>query len=186
MGVLDKELEFTEESYKEYSAGQGEFSLFPDGTKVLAKLVKVVGAKNSSERYYPKMEWEVLAWPATVEGRFGKPRLFDNMTFTIPDFPSKFADQPEEIRAKKIKSFNIWRSNVGDLGLNPANLLQLSEEGVGSFFACAIGTNMIIRVGLEPATEKYKAKNVPKSYYPAKESLLAKYGLVQATTEVPF
>ena len=172
---------------------RGDYTLLPEGTRVLAKVENVEGKTNKNGEFYPFVTSKTIAVQVGLpEANYGHPKFFDRSRLTIPKPMAAYAGQPEETIAKKKKAWQILIRRTEALGLDPRTAQTMdSESAVADFYGQAEGNEVIIVVGIEPATMaedgttvKYPAKNVVKEYYTATPTAIQKYGF--ATQPVSF
>lgn len=170
---------------------RGDYIPLPEGTRVLAKVEAVDGKMNKNGELYPFITTKTVSIQAGVpDGNYGHPKFFDRSRLTIPKPMAAYAGQPQETIDKKKKAWQILIRRTEALGLDPRAAADLSTEtAVSQFYAQAIGNQVILVVGIEPAvmnedgTTKYAAKNVVKEYYAVTESAIKKYGFVNDSVE---
>ncbi len=179
-------------AYDEFAKPTGDFDLLPANTRVLCVVEEVKGKTNKNGELYPAMTLRAVALPAGLPaGNYGKPKFFDNSRLTLPANPAKFAGQPDDVVKKAKMSAGMFVRRVKALGLDPAQADGgLTETSVQMFFFRAVGSQVIVRVGQEPAKGEYRAKNTVADYEPATDAAIAKHGLTvpvgEQAVEVPF
>ena len=179
------------DTFREPATSGADFVPLPENSRVLAKVEAVSGRTNKNGELYASVTLKALSLQSVLpEGNYGHPKLFDNSRLTIPKPMAAYAGQPEETIAKKKKSWQILIRRTEALGLDPRTASDLSTEtSVSQFYGQAVGNQVILVLGTEPAvlnedgSTKYRAKNTVKEYYPVTENAVKKYGFVNESVE---